>query len=139
MRISVPFAVVLALVAPACSKNSATPAATTSPSVARTMETFTGSVQTGVSAFHAFTVSQTGQVDVTLTAAGPPSTIVIGVGVGLPAGSTCVPFAGASTTAAAGPTPQLSGTTSPGALCVDVHEVGSQTPSVTYTVTVTHP
>jgi len=137
IRICVPLAVMLAVAAPACSKNSAT--ATTSASVARTTETFTGTVQTAGSDSHDFTVSQTGQVDVTLTAAGPPSTIVMGLGVGLPAGSTCAPFAGASTSAQAGATAQLSGTISPGVLCVEIRDIGNQTAPVAYTITITHP
>jgi hypothetical protein len=137
IRIRLPLVVVLAFVTPACSKDSAT--ATTSASVARTTETFTGTVQAAGGAVHGFTVSQTGQVDVTLTAAGPPSTIVMGLGVGTPVGSTCVPFAGASISAQAGTTPQLPGEISPGALCLEIHAIGNQTAAVTYTVTVTHP
>jgi len=137
IRICVLLAVMLAVAAPACSKNGAT--ATTSASVARTTETFTGTVQTAGSDSHDFTVSQTGQVDVTLTAAGPPSTIVMGLGVGLPAGSTCAPFAGASTSAQAGATAQLSGTISPGVLCVEIRDIGNQTAPVAYTITITHP
>ena len=137
IRICVPLAILLALVAPACSNTSAT--APASASVPRTTETFTGTVQTAGSDLHGFTVSQTGQVDVTLTAAGPPSTIVMGLEVGLPAGSTCAPFAGASTSAQAGATPQLSGTISPGALCVEIHDIGNQAAPISYAITVTHP
>lgn len=130
-------AIALALAAAACAKDTAAP--TTSPSAPRATDTFTGTVQIAGSAFHSFPVSQTGQVDATLTAAGPPSTIVMGLRMGATADSRCVPFAGASATAQAGTSPQLSGTISPGTLCVEVHDIGNQTAPVTYTVTVTHP
>src|SRR5438034_1566295 len=91
-------AVVLVFGATACTKNSTTP--TTTPVTAtRTTDTFSGTVQVGGRDFRGFTVSQTGQVDVTLTAAGPPSTIVRGLAVGMPGDATCAPLAGASTSA----------------------------------------
>jgi hypothetical protein len=123
--------------AAACAGNDTTSAA--APSTPRTTETFTGTAPVAGSAFNTFTVSQAGQVDVTLTSAAPPSTIVMGVGIGEPADAKCVLFAGASAATAAGGSPQLSGTISPGTLCVDVHDLGNETAPVTYTVTVTHP
>ncbi len=127
----------LAFAVTACTKNSTTTAPTT---VTRTTDTFTGTVPVKGSDVHSFPVAQTGQVDATLTAAGPPSTIVMGLAIGtLDASSTCVPFAGGSTNVVAGTTAQLSGTVSAGTLCVQVSDVGNQTAPVTYTVTVTHP
>jgi hypothetical protein len=64
----------------------------------------------------------------------------MGLSVGLPGdGGKCIALAGASTTASAGSSVQLSGMASPATLCVDVHDVGNQTAPVSYTVTVTHP
>ena len=128
----------LALGASACHK-AATTTATTTPSVTITTDTFTGTVPLRSSDAKNFTVAKTGTVNVTLTAAGPPSTIVMGIGVGIPKDSACVPLAGASTTTAAGALVQLSGTVSPGTLCVQVSDIGNQTAPVTYTVTVAHP
>jgi hypothetical protein len=48
-------------------------------------------------------------------------------------------FAGASASTPAGTSPQLSGTVSPGMLCVEVRDLGNQAAPVTYTVAVTHP
>jgi hypothetical protein len=121
-----------------CNKSS-TAAATTSPTVTRTTDTFTGTVAIGGSDFHSFPVAVTGQIDVTLTAAAPPSTVVMGLSIGTPAGGKCNALAGALTKTSAGTTVQLSGLASPGTLCVDVHDVGNQSDSVSYTVTVTHP
>ena len=105
----------------------------------RTTDTFTGTTPIAGSAFHTFTVSQAGVVDATLTAAAPPSTIVMGFGLGEAADSGCVPFAGAETSTPAGTSPQLSGTVSPATLCVEVHDIGNQTAPVSYTITVLHP
>jgi hypothetical protein len=90
-------------------------------------------------AYHTFTVAQTGQVDLTLTAAAPPSTIVMGVGVGTVSDSTCVVLSGASGRAPAGASAQVSGTVSPGTFCAEIHDVGNQAAPVTYTLSVAHP
>jgi hypothetical protein len=126
----------LAMGVSACGSSDST---STTPTVARTTDTFTGTVAVGGRDFHSFTITATGTVDVTLTAATPPSTIVMGVNVGIPANGLCPPMAGASTQTAPGATVQVSGIASPGLLCVDVHDVGNQSLPVSYTVTVTHP
>jgi hypothetical protein len=123
-----------------CNKNSTAAATTTAASATtRTTDTFTGTVPVAGDDFHSFPISETGQIDVTLTAAGPPSSIVMGLMVGMPSDSKCVALAGASTTAQGAASPQLSGEASAGTLCVDVRDVGNQTAPVTYTVTVAHP
>jgi len=127
----------LALVAAGCTKStdSTTP---TSPTPTRTTDTLSGTVQVKGSDFKTFAVTTTGQVDVALTTAGPPSTITMGVGVGTTSGGACNLVAGSSALISAGgalPT----GIMSPGTYCVQVYDVGNQTAAVTYTVTVTHP
>jgi hypothetical protein len=132
-------AIALLVGAAGCNKNSTTAATTTTSTVTRTTETFTGTVVIGGRDFHSFAVTVTGTIDVTLTAATPPSAIVMGVSVGTPADGKCTALAGASAKASAGASAQLSGMASPGTLCVDVHDVGNQSAPVSYTVTVTHP
>lgn len=131
-------AIALTLSAAACGSSSSgsTTAATTTT---RTTDTFTGTVTVRGADFHSFPVAAVGIVDVTLTAAAPPSTIVMGISIGTPGDGVCTALAGASTTATAGSSVQLSGMVSAGTLCVDVHDVGNQSAPVTYTVTVTHP
>jgi hypothetical protein len=123
----------------AASCGSDTPTATT-PTVPRTTETFSGTVQVGGSVFHSFRVGATGSSDVTLTAASPPPTIVMGLALGTPddAGN-CNRLAGATVNVAAGPTAQLASLTSTATLCVQIRDVGNQTSPVAYTVSVTHP
>ena len=126
-----------ALFVAACNGTSNTTAATTSTT--RTTETFSGTVTVGGSDVHNFAVTATGAVDVTLTAAAPPATVVMGISVGIPADGKCPALAGGSTNASAGTTVQLSGLASAGTLCVDVHDAGSQSDTVNYTISVTHP
>jgi hypothetical protein len=135
----VPLALVFALAAAACGGGSSSTGTTTTPSVPVKTDTFNGTVTIHGSDSHTFSVSQTGEVDVTLTAAGPPSTIVMGLGVGTSDGSTCTLLAGASTNTQAGSAAQLMGKVSAGTLCVQVSDVGNQTETVTYAVTVAHP
>ncbi len=121
-----------------CGSN--TPASATTPTVPRTTETFSGTVQVGGSAFHSFRVGATGNTDVTLTAASPPPTIVMGLALGTPddAGN-CNRLAGATVNVAAGSSAQLGSLTSTATLCVQIRDVGNQTLPVSYTVSVTHP
>jgi hypothetical protein len=128
-------AAVLALIfgASACGSNSSS----TSPSNTTT-ETFSGTVAIHGSDTHNFTVNTAGEVDVTLTAAGPPSTIVMGVAIGTPSGSSCAAISGGSDAASAGTSPQVTGIVTPGVLCVEVYDLGNATAPVSYTVTVKH-
>jgi hypothetical protein len=118
-----------------CGGSSAT---ATAPTVTLT-ETFSGTVSVGGSDFHTFTASQNGAITATLTTAGPPATIAMGVAIGTPNGAACTPLAGASTTTAAGASPQLNGEVSGGTLCAVVYDVGNETAPISYSLTVTHP
>ena len=102
-------------------------------------ENFSGTVAVAGSDIHPFTVTTSGQaINVTLTAAGPPSTIFMGLGVGAPVGSTCQLLSGGSSIVQAGSAPQLSGTINAGSYCLMVFDAGNDTALVTYTATVTH-
>jgi hypothetical protein len=149
MRLLIPPAMVLALVlTAACQKSSNTSTTATTPTaptptVPLTTETFSGTVPVASSDFHSFTVAQKGEVDITLTSAGPPSTIIMVLAVGTVSNSTCTPTPGATVNTAAGTwPPQLAGSSvAAGTLCVQVSDVGdgTQTSPVTYTVAVVHP
>ena len=133
----------MALAAAGCSSGgtslpaSATPAP--APTPVATTETFTGTVNVGGNDVHPFTVTSSNQnLAVTLTVAGPPSTIFMGLGVGVYSGSTCTLISTGTLTTPAGPTAQLSGTITAGAYCVMVFDVGNQSAPVTYTAVVVH-
>ncbi|MGE0451643.1 MAG: hypothetical protein AB7Q29_18865 [Vicinamibacterales bacterium] len=124
-----------AVIAPACGGgDSALPG----PSPTATVETFSGTVAPGGSSFHSFSVSVAGNVEVTLTEAGPPPTIYMGLAVGSVSGTDCVPAVGAAIQAQAGATAQLFGAAGVGQYCVVVFDVGNQAASVTYSVKVSH-
>jgi hypothetical protein len=138
MRRSLLLVVVFAVAISACGGDS-TSGTVSSPTTTRTTDTFSGTVPVGGSVFHSFPVSQSGSTDVTLTAAGPPANITMGLAIGIPGDAGCTPVAGGSSIVVAGSTPQVTGVTSAGTLCVQIRDIGQQTAPVAYTVTVTHP
>jgi hypothetical protein len=79
-----------------------------------------------------------GQVNAILTAAGPPSTIYMGLGIGTYSSGTCTLLSGGSVITQAGSVAQLSGTINAGSYCVQVYDAGNQSVAVSYTVTVNH-
>ena len=133
----------LAIVVSACGGNSdssttATPS-TPTPTTAASTESFSGTVSVAGNDFHPFTVATAGAtLSVTLTAAGPPSTIFVGLGLGAYDAPTCSLFSNAYLTTQAGAAAQLSGTAGAGSYCVVVYDVGNQTGPITYAVTVSH-
>jgi hypothetical protein len=128
-----------AVAAAGCSStptSSSLPAAPSSPLVTNT---FSGTVQVGGNDSNPFTVTSDGfQITIDLTAAGPPATITMGIGIGSPTGGTCQLLAGGSTMAPAGATPQLSGNIPAGQYCLMIYDVGNQSAPITYTVVVNH-
>ena len=126
-------AILAALVLSACAKSSST---ATAPTASKTTDTFNGTVAVKSSDTHSFTVAASGQVDITLTAATP--SVALGLSVGTNGASGCVAVAGGSVVASAGSVAQLSGVMSPGTYCVSAFDVGNDTQSVSYTVTVAH-
>jgi hypothetical protein len=130
-------ALVAAAVTPACNKS--TPTAATTPAATRTTDTFSGSVTPGGRDVHTFPVTAEGAIDVTLTSVAPASAAVMGISLGMAGDNGCAALAGASTLTAAGTAAQLSGIVTAGTMCVDVHDPGTLTATVSYTVTVLHP
>jgi hypothetical protein len=141
MKHSLLILLAFAITVSACTTSADTSTLTTTPapSVTLTTETVTGTVPVGGSDVHNVVVSQTGALDITLTAAGPPSTIFMGVGFGTLSSSTCVFLSGGTTNVQAGTTPQLSGSSiAAGTYCVAVYDIGNQAAPVTYSLTVVH-
>ncbi len=135
---------ILVSAAVACSSGGGSSAPSTAPStnpvLPPTVDTFSGTVHVGGSDSNPFVVAlSNGQLTATLTAAGPPPTISMGLGIGTPANGACTVSTNASYVGPAGPTPQLSGTgISAGTYCVLVYDAGNQSADVTYTAVVTH-
>jgi hypothetical protein len=127
MRVRFLLPVFVSLLALGCGQNSTDTSSTTSttaPTGNPTTETFSGTVQVGSSATNQFTVVQSGgQLNVILTAAGPPATIQMGLGIGSWVAPTCTLFQNGSVVTPAGAIAQLTGT---------------QSAPINYAVTVTH-
>jgi hypothetical protein len=131
-------ALILGVTAAGCGSSSSDSTAT-SPTATVTTEAFTGNVDAVGRDVHQFSVTLSGgQVNVDLTAAGPPSTIYMGLGVGTFSDSTCTLITNGSAVTQAGSTAQLSGTLNAGSYCVMVYDAGNQVATVSYAVTVNH-
>jgi hypothetical protein len=127
----------------ACSSGSTSTGSSTAPStppLAPSSDTFTGTVPVGGSDVHAFAVNlSNGQVTANLTAASSATTIAMGIGIGTFSSGVCTLIANGYVITPPGPIAQLSGNNfTNGMYCVAVFDVGNQTVDVAYSVTVTH-
>jgi hypothetical protein len=127
----------------ACTENSGDTtglSSLTAPTAPQTVDSFTGTVAVSGRDSHTFTVTAGNQpLLVTLTAAGPPPAIFVGVGVGVPAADgTCTIATGSVFLAQAGMTGQLSGAVAAGSYCVVVFDPGNQTGPIDSAVSVAH-
>lgn len=128
----------------ACGGSSSNTSALPAPSGTVVTDTFTGTVPLPVAGVlqvdvHNFTVAVAGSISITLTAAGPPATITMGLGVGNPAADgSCSFLSGGTTQTPAGSTAQLSGSLAAGTYCVAVGDIGNALQPISYTVTVAH-
>jgi len=100
-------------------------------------EVFTGTVAAGAQTLFSFNVTSVGDLNVTLSAASPPSGVVMRIGLGLGTINLCN-FQILKDTAA-GDTPQITASQVPSAVyCVGIGDVGNATGPVTFTLTVVH-
>ena len=128
----------LSLFSAACSNNdtTTTPSAPTSPAT----ETLNGSMAPKGTAIRTFTATQSGTVSVTLASAGPPSTIVLGLGVGIRAATAGDCNFSQTVNTSAGTAPQLTVSVDAGTYCAGVYDIGNVGPNgITVSITVTHP
>ena len=133
-------AVAIAITAAACG-GSSDPVSVVAPSGTVVVETFTGTVQPGTQKVHTFTITTPGTLSVTMTAAGPPATITMGIGIGNPdAAGNCIFISGGTTQATASTTtPALTGTVPvSGAYCVAIGDIGNAAGPISYSLSVSH-
>ena len=133
----------LLLLVSACSNdNTTTPSTTTTTAPATTptiSENFASTVPVGGAAFYSFNIDANGTVNVTLNSvsgAGVPATVQLGIGIGTPAGVDCTVTS--TITAAAGTAPQLTGTFGPGLFCVRIYDVGNLFGPAAFRATIAH-
>jgi hypothetical protein len=122
----------LALFAAGCSSSDSTPSTPT----AHAVQTFNGTLQPLGTDMYSFTTTITGVVTVTLTNAGPPAGLTLGLGIGTPNGSACTLIQSQQVQPAN--IAQISGTADPGSFCVTVFDPGTLTAPANYTVVVSH-
>jgi hypothetical protein len=133
----------IALVAPslACD-NSDSQSGITTPTVPLTSQTFTGTVQTGgASSNTTFVVAQNGEVDITVSALGPPPNIIMGLAIGIPSPIDQSCQAPVGTLQVQASTTPLVGSETAGTYCVKLYDIGYMAPNstVNYTIIVGHP
>src|SRR5262249_38555773 len=112
----------------------------TTPVAPTTTDEFDGTVKVGGSAFYSFSVSQYGTVNITLTSvsgAYVPPEVMLSLGIGTPSGTSCT--TSSTVNAAAGSTPQLTGSYDTGVYCANVSDIGNLFAPASFTVTIAHP
>ena len=104
-------------------------------------DSFNGTVAVkGVTGFHSFTASKTGEYTVRITALAPSNSIVLGVDVALGNNDgSCSSQLYQRNQFATLNTPAITGQILSGKYCVVVYDVGALTVPATYTITVSHP
>ena len=129
----------VALIGSACG-NSTTSPTSPAPATSPSTETLTGTMARNGTAIRTFTAAQAGTVSVTLASAGPPPTIVLGLGLGIRSstGADCLFTRTVNTPAGSGP--QLTAPVDAGQYCAGAYDLGTIGPAgITVSITVTHP
>ena len=127
----------LVLWSTACTTYFETPTSPTTASPAPDPSTFASQLVKGGFASRAFTLTNTGTIQITLSSVTPSVVVGLGVGIPRPDGSACSLSKSVDTTA--GSAPQLAVPADPGTYCVKIYDVGQIEDSVTFAITVTHP
>jgi hypothetical protein len=137
------FLLVIVLSAISCADQPATQSMTRPDTAPATLLTYSGTLQPQGINSHLFTVSQAGEVVVTLlgvelVGADEAATLTVGLAIGAPSsGGTCLAIQ--SVEAHGGSRAQITGTGLPGTLCVSIFDVGNLTGPANYTITVATP
>jgi len=133
--------VLLALVVPSLACDNSNSSGVTAPTVPLTSQTFSGTVDVGGSSSNInFVVATSGEVDITVSALGPPTGIIMGLAIGNPSvvDSSCVAPANAGQQVQASTSP-LVGSLPAGTYCVKLYDAGYMSAQISYTITVAHP
>lgn len=123
------------------SPTSTTTTTTTTTAEATVSESFTGSLPVNGARFYSFDVPSNGTVTVTLNnvggVTGVPSTVWVGLGVGVPEATDCATSTSLSTQAGGGP--HISTTLTPGTYCARIYDIGNLAAAAPFNVTIGHP
>jgi len=134
---------ILALSVASASCDETDPPSTPSPiwSGAITVESFTGTLPVGGTAFYSFFSPHTGVINLTLltlTENGQPSGNTVNIGLGAPSGTTCAVGVNTLTTGP-GTSTHVSVAIPAGTYCARVQDVGNLTSTATFSVNISHP
>lgn len=144
-RLGTVAAAVVLLTLTACGKDDS-PTSPTDTSSSSTVasptitEDFVGTLPVGGARFYSFTVVENGTVNLTLTSVGGanvPSTLWVGLGVGVPDAEEC--STSTAVNVQAGSTAQVTGTYAPGIYCARVADIGNLAAPASFAVTIAHP
>jgi hypothetical protein len=134
MKVRIAFLLVTVLCAAACDDNTTTTA--TTPTTTITEPTFADTLTVNGARIKQFSTTGRGTVTVALTAVGPDSTTIIGLGLGTWNGASCQIICDEQAAQGASLVCNASGL---GNLCVRVYDPGTLTAPVTFSVDITHP
>lgn len=133
-----------------CSSAPTAPSTSTSTSTSTTTNTgtvvtevFTSTLAVGGSRFYSFHIAASGTVTATLTDVqgdGVPQSIVVNMGIGTPAGTSCsASSTPVQVTGSAGVPTNVTATEQPGTYCVMVSDAGNLFGPASFTVSLDHP
>lgn len=100
-------------------------------------EVFTGTVGVNGSMFFDFAVANVGDLSVTLTSAGPPSSVVMRIGLGLGTSTACQ-IQITKDTAAGDSSAIIASQVASASYCIGIGDIGNATGPVSFTITVVH-
>lgn len=112
-------------------------AVVTSGAATSKTDAFSGFATALDSAWQSFTVTQSGQVTVTLSSLSQAGAIGLGLGINGVSSTACTLNTALIT--APGSSPQITSTVSPGTYCVKIYNVGQIVGPVSYAVSIVHP
>lgn len=110
----------------------------TAPTTSPVTESFASQLFVGGSASRSFTAAKAGTATITLVSAGPPATVKLGFGIGVPDvfGSGCL-FTRSVEAAVAGTSFSLA--VDAGTYCVRVYDTGTLTANTSFAITIVRP
>ena len=134
---------ILALSVASASCDESDPPSTPSPiwTGAIVVESFTGTLPVGGTAFYSFFSPHTGVVNLTLltlTENGQPSSNTVNIGLGAPSGTICAVGENSLTTGP-GVTQHVSVAIPAGTYCARIQDVGNLTATVAFSINISHP
>lgn len=113
---------------------------TTAATPVTVTEEFSGRLSVGGYSFFSFTTTQTGTIALTLTdvsGQSVPSTVWLGLGIGVPNAEDCVTSASVNTAAGSGS--QISGSYNAGVYCARVYDIGNLFAPANFNVSIVRP